>query len=56
MSDESGNKTKEGTLASELVSIEIVYPCFIKAVTSTPIISFTTMNFLGYTTSLTDFG
>ena len=38
------------------MTFEIVYPCFIKAVTLTPMVNFTTMNILGHITSLTDFG
>ena len=53
---ESGNRTKEGQLAAEFVSIEIAYPCFIKAVISILSINFTAMDFLGLTKSLLDFG
>ena len=43
-------------LAVELVSFEITYPYFITAVTSIPLINFTTMHFLEHTESLSDFG
>ena len=39
-------------LAVELVSLEITYPCFKTAVTSIPLINFTTMQFLEHTESL----
>ena len=56
ISVESGNKTKEGLLAVEILSFEIAYPCFIKAVISIHLINFTAMNFLGQTKSLSYFG
>ena len=43
---ESGNKTKEGKLAAELVAFEIASPCFVKAVISIPLINFTAMSSL----------
>ena len=56
MSVELGNKTVEGSLAAELVSFEIAYPCFIKAVISIPLIHFTATNFIGQTKNLSDLG
>ena len=57
ISVEPGNKTTpERELAAEMVSFEIAYPCFIKAVTSILLINFTTMAFLEHTKSLSDFG
>ena len=37
-----------GGLAAELVSFDIAYPCFIKAVISIPLFDFTAMNFKVY--------
>ena len=53
---ESRNETKEGKIAAELMSFQMAYPCFIKAVISMLSINFTAMNFLRQTKSLSGFG
>ena len=46
---------KRVNCTAELVSFEIAYTCFIKAVSSIPSINFTVMVFLGQTKGLSDF-